>query len=148
MCQVYTLGGKKIREYVEVVRLRWRWVRLMLMYSRLLANQFRHDDDVSNKMFRDYLPPCRFCSPIMSRGGCSAQQFPSAAMVYNEVVLNWVKAMHFVSSSNRVMAKLNFLGGDKKASSEERLVAEIEALERQVGAVGVLIAPSVLCLRR
>ena len=46
------------------------------------------------------------------------------------------------------MAKLNFLGGDKKASSEERLVAEIEALERQVGAVGVLIAPSVLCLRR
>lgn len=55
-------------------------------------------------------------------------------MVYNEIMLDWVKAMHFVSSSNRVMDKLNFLGrGGEKSSSEERLVAEIEALERQVG---------------
>lgn len=61
----------------------------------------------------------------------SSQQFPSHAMVYFENVLDWVIAMNFVSRSNRAMDKLRLFGGSKQ-SSEERLVAEIEALERQV----------------
>lgn len=61
------------------------------------------------------------------------KQFPSTAMVYHEVMTNWVNTMHFISGSNRAMEKLNIFGGAAKESSEARLVAEIEALERQVG---------------
>lgn len=60
------------------------------------------------------------------------EQFPSTAMVYDEVMADWVKTMNLVSRSNRVMDKLNIFGGSAKASSEEGLVAEIEALERKV----------------
>lgn len=52
-------------------------------------------------------------------------------MVYFEIMWDWVMTMHFVSGSNRAMDKLRFFGG-RKQSSEERLVGEIEALERQV----------------
>lgn len=52
-------------------------------------------------------------------------------MVYFEIMWDWVMTMHFVSGSNRAMDKLKFFGGSKQ-SSEERLVGEIEALERQV----------------
>lgn len=54
-------------------------------------------------------------------------------MVYHEVMMNWVNTMHFISGSNRAMARLNIFGRAAKESSEARLVAEIEALERQVG---------------
>lgn len=59
-------------------------------------------------------------------------------MVYHEVMADWAKAMHLISGSNRVMEKLNFFGGrgKNKASEEERLVAEIEALERKVRGYG------------
>lgn len=80
------------------------------------------------------------CPAVLS----AQQQFPTKAMVYFDIMADWVKAMHFVSSSNRVMEKLNFLGGSKKASSEELLVAEIEALERQVRAFDALVARLVL----
>ena len=83
------------------------------------------------------------CHAVLS----AQHQFPTKAMVYYDIMADWVKAMHFVSTSNRVMEKLNFLGGKKKASSEERLVAEIEALERQVRAVDVLVIRSVISLR-
>ena len=61
-------------------------------------------------------------------------QFPSGAMVYHDVMAGWTKTMHLISGSNRLMEKLNIFGGRGKqaASAEERLVAEIEALERQV----------------
>lgn len=76
------------------------------------------------------------------------KQFPSSALVYHEVMAQWTKTMHFISGSSRMMKKLNFLGRmmgrlnifgggrESKASYEEQLVAEIEALERKVGAVG------------
>lgn len=56
------------------------------------------------------------------------------AMVYHEVMAHWVKTMNLVSGSNRFMEKWNpFSGwGKSKTSSEERLVEEMEALERQV----------------
>lgn len=46
----------------------------------------------------------------------------------------WTKTMHLISGSNRLMEKVNIFGGRGKnaASAEQRLVAEIEALERQV----------------
>lgn len=47
-------------------------------------------------------------------------------------MFDWVRTMHAVSRSNRLMEKFNVFGGGGKASSEERLMAEIEALERQV----------------
>lgn len=55
-------------------------------------------------------------------------------MVYHDVMASWTKTMHFISGSNRLMERLNVFGGGRKkaAASEERLVAEIEALERQV----------------
>ena len=53
-------------------------------------------------------------------------------MVYHEVMVSWVKTMHFISSSNRVISRSNIFGGNAK-TSEARLAAEIEALERQVG---------------
>lgn len=53
-------------------------------------------------------------------------------MVYHEIMADWVKTMHLISGSNRAMEKLSFFRGSNQASSEERLVAEIEALERQV----------------
>ncbi|CAM9247463.1 unnamed protein product [Pylaiella littoralis] len=63
----------------------------------------------------------------------SSAMFPSGALVYHEVMADWIKTMNLVSSSNRFMEKWNpFSGrGKNKASSEERLVEEIEALERK-----------------
>lgn len=57
-------------------------------------------------------------------------------MVYHEVLAGWTKTMHFISGYNRVMERLNVFGGrggrKDRAASEERLLAEIEALERKV----------------
>ncbi|CAN0115646.1 unnamed protein product [Ascophyllum nodosum] len=60
----------------------------------------------------------------------SSAKYPSTAMVYHEVMVSWVKTMHFISSSNRVISRSNIFGGNVK-TSEARLAAEIEALERQ-----------------
>lgn len=66
-------------------------------------------------------------------------KFPASALVYHEVLAGWTKAMHFISGSNRFMERLNVFGsrgGRKdKAASEERLLAEIEELERKVRGV-------------
>eukprot|EP00752_Nemacystus_decipiens_P005134 g4658.t1 len=63
----------------------------------------------------------------------SSAKFPSGAMVYHDVMAGWTKTMHLISGSNRMMEKLNIFGGrgKKAAETEERLVADIEALERQ-----------------
>ncbi|CAN0163634.1 unnamed protein product [Scytosiphon promiscuus] len=64
----------------------------------------------------------------------SSAKFPSKAMVYFDVMLDWTKAMHLISRSNRVMEKLSpsrFWSKKEQGSSEERLLEEMEALERQ-----------------
>lgn len=76
---------------------------------------------------------------------CGAVQFPSGAMVYHDVMAGWTKTMHLISGSNRLMEKYRFGGsrGTKAAETEERLVAEIEALERQVRC-GAMLCGAVL----
>ncbi|CAN0477297.1 unnamed protein product, partial [Ectocarpus sp. 8 AP-2014] len=65
----------------------------------------------------------------------SSAKFPTGAVVYHEVLAGWTKTMHFISGYNRVMERLNVFGGrggrKDRAASEERLLAEIEALERK-----------------
>ncbi|CAN0286028.1 unnamed protein product [Ectocarpus fasciculatus] len=65
----------------------------------------------------------------------SSAKFPPSAVVYHEVLAGWTKTMHFISGYNRVMERLNVFGGGggrkDRAASEERLLAEIEALERK-----------------
>lgn len=53
-------------------------------------------------------------------------------MVYPEVMADWVKTMHLISGSNRMMEKLNIFGRSSATASQERLASEIETLERQV----------------
>lgn len=54
--------------------------------------------------------------------------------MYHDVMAGWTKTMHLISGSNRLMERVNIFGGrgKKAASAEEKLVAEMEALERQV----------------
>ncbi|CAM9186390.1 unnamed protein product [Ectocarpus sp. 6 AP-2014] len=65
----------------------------------------------------------------------SSAKFPAGAVVYHEVLAGWTKTMHFISGYNRVMERLNVFGGrggrKDSAASEERLLEEIEALERK-----------------
>eukprot|EP00903_Cladosiphon_okamuranus_P008695 g8331.t1 len=83
--------------------------------------------------FHDYDPLSGVVTGPRPTEHDSSAKFPSGAMVYQDVMAGWTKTMHLISGSNRLMERINIFGGRGKnaASAEQKLVAEMEALERQ-----------------